>query len=204
MVASTRRPDTGAVGVLLAEPLERRADGRHHRAGPDALGAGGCAADRKRTLPRYRRELLGLKREYEVKLAALADITVYALTAELVYLTTDMSIFVDGYFLKQDIRWTDADAAAFSAQYLRTRHQSRAAPWEPAEPIKAAIDKAGARLVVLDTGDTGSSRMAGWLRTATRGFCARISKLSTRRCSRRTGKGAESRERGLPAPRPVR
>ncbi len=106
-------------------------------------------------LAAYRRNLLGLKREYEVKLAALADITVYALTAELVYLTTDMSVYVDGYFLKQDIRWTDADATAFR-QYLQDNgikvvlHR-----WEPAEPIKAAIDAAGARLVVLETGDTG-------------------------------------------------
>jgi ABC-type Zn uptake system ZnuABC Zn-binding protein ZnuA len=106
-------------------------------------------------LATYRRELLDLKREYEVKLAALADITVYALTAELVYLTTDMSVYVDGYFLKQDIRWTDADATAFR-QYLQDNgikvvlHR-----WEPAEPIKAAIDAAGARLVVLEIGDTG-------------------------------------------------
>ncbi|HLF09601.1 MAG TPA: zinc ABC transporter substrate-binding protein, partial [Gammaproteobacteria bacterium] len=106
-------------------------------------------------LAAYRRELLDLKREYEVKLAALADVTVYALAPELVYLTTDMSIFVDGYFLKQDIHWTEADAASFGA-YLKDRgvrvvlHQ-----WEPAEPIQAAINAAGARLAVLDVGDAG-------------------------------------------------
>ena len=106
-------------------------------------------------LAAYRRALLDLKREYEVKLAALADVTVYALASELVYLTTDMGIYVDGYFLKQDIHWTDDDARNLTA-YLRDNgirvvlHQ-----WEPAEAIRAAIDAGGARLVVLDTGDAG-------------------------------------------------
>jgi ABC-type Zn uptake system ZnuABC Zn-binding protein ZnuA len=103
----------------------------------------------------YRRELLELKREYETKLAELADVTVYALGPGLVYLTTDLGIFVDGYFLKQDINWTDADLESF-ASYLEENdirvviHQ-----WEPSEAIRAAIAKAGAQLVVLDLGDAG-------------------------------------------------
>jgi ABC-type Zn uptake system ZnuABC Zn-binding protein ZnuA len=103
----------------------------------------------------YRHELLELKREYETKLAELADVTVYALGPGLVYLTTDMSIFVDGYFLKQDINWTDADLASF-ASYLKD-HDVRVVvhQWEPSEAIRAAIAKAGARLVVLDLGDAG-------------------------------------------------
>jgi ABC-type Zn uptake system ZnuABC Zn-binding protein ZnuA len=103
----------------------------------------------------YRRELLDLKRDYEAKLAALPDVTVYALGPGLVYLLGDMSIFVDGYFLKQDINWTDADLSSFSS-YLKERdikvvvHQ-----WEPSEPIKRAIASAGASLAVLDLGDGG-------------------------------------------------
>jgi ABC-type Zn uptake system ZnuABC Zn-binding protein ZnuA len=106
-------------------------------------------------LAAYRRELLDLKRDYETKLAALPDVTVYALGPGLVYLLTDMSIFVDGYFLKQDINWSDSDLASFS-RYLKERgikvvvHQ-----WEPSEPIKAAISAGGAALVVLDLGDGG-------------------------------------------------
>jgi ABC-type Zn uptake system ZnuABC Zn-binding protein ZnuA len=106
-------------------------------------------------LAAYRRTLLQLKREYEVKLAEVADVTVYALTADLVYLTTDMSIYVDGYFLEQDIRWTDADAAAFRQYLLDNGIRVVLHRWDPAAPIKAAIEAAGARLVVLDTGDTG-------------------------------------------------
>jgi ABC-type Zn uptake system ZnuABC Zn-binding protein ZnuA len=109
----------------------------------------------RQNLAAYRRTLLQLKREYEVKLAEVADVTVYALTADLVYLTTDMSIYVDGYFLEQDIRWTDEDAAAFRQYLLDNSIRVVLHRWDPAAPIKAAIEAAGARLVVLDTGDTG-------------------------------------------------
>lgn len=106
-------------------------------------------------LAKYEREVLDIKREYEAKLAALPDVTVYGLGSGLVYLLTDMSIFVDGYFLKQDINWTPDDVASFS-RYLKEHgikvvvHQ-----WEPSEAIKGAITSAGAKLVVLDLGDGG-------------------------------------------------
>lgn len=106
-------------------------------------------------LARFRARVLDLKRRYEVELAALPDVTVFALTSDLVYLTTDLGINVDGYFTKQDIDWTDDDARALTAR-LRDRdigvvlHR-----WEPAEPIAAAIAAAGARLVVLEVGEAG-------------------------------------------------
>jgi ABC-type Zn uptake system ZnuABC Zn-binding protein ZnuA len=103
----------------------------------------------------YRRELLDLKRDYEAKLAALPDVTVYALGPGLVYLLTDMSIFVDGYFLKQDINWTDADLASFSSYLKEHGIEVVVHQWEPSEAIKAAISSAGATLVVLDLGDAG-------------------------------------------------
>jgi len=103
----------------------------------------------------YRDALLDLKREYEAKLAELPDLTVAALAPEFVYLTNDFGVYVDGYFLKQDVDWTEEDVSAFEA-YLRDRgirvviHK-----WEPEAPIRAAIDAAGARLVVLDPIDLG-------------------------------------------------
>jgi ABC-type Zn uptake system ZnuABC Zn-binding protein ZnuA len=109
----------------------------------------------ERNLRELREALLGLKLDYELKLAELADVTVFALASEFVYLTTDMGLYVDGYFLKQDIDWTDADAAAFE-HYLRDNaigvviHK-----WEPDARIQAAIEQAGARLVVLDPIDAG-------------------------------------------------
>jgi ABC-type Zn uptake system ZnuABC Zn-binding protein ZnuA len=109
----------------------------------------------ERNLRELREALLGLKLDYELKLAELADVTVFALASEFVYLTTDMGLYVDGYFLKQDIDWTDSDAAAFE-NYLRDNaigvviHK-----WEPDARILAAIEQAGARLVVLDPIDAG-------------------------------------------------
>lgn len=106
-------------------------------------------------LATFRRGLLDLKREYEQKLAALPDVTVYALGPGLVYLTADMSLFVDGYFLKQDINWTESDADAFSEHLEQHGIRVVIHQWEPSETIRAAIERAGARLVVLELGDAG-------------------------------------------------
>ena len=112
-------------------------------------------------LAAFRARLLDLKRRYEIALASLPDVTVFALTRDLVYLTTDLGIYVDGYFTKQDIDWTEDDAKALTAR-LRERdigvvlHR-----WEPAEPIAAAIAAAGARLVVLEVGEAGDPSVTG-------------------------------------------
>ncbi len=102
-----------------------------------------------------RRELLGLKVEYELKFAELADVTLFALASEFVYLSSDMGLYVDAWFVKQDIDWTEADLAAFGA-YLRDNGIGVVVhKWEPDERIRTAIDAAGARLVVLDTLEDG-------------------------------------------------
>jgi ABC-type Zn uptake system ZnuABC Zn-binding protein ZnuA len=124
--------------------------------GQDLMRLAPGAADQiAANLAKYERELLGIKRDYEAKFAALPDVTVYGLGPGLVYLLTDMSVFVDGYFLKQDINWTPDDLASFS-RYLKDRdikvvvHQ-----WDPSDAIKKAVADGGARLVVLDLGDGG-------------------------------------------------
>lgn len=109
----------------------------------------------KRNLDSYRRQLLDLKREYEVKFATLLDITVFALTPEFVYLTSDMSLFVDGNFFRQDINWTEEDLGNFESYLTDNEIQVAIHKWEPADPIQAAIDNAGAQLVVLDMIDLG-------------------------------------------------
>ncbi len=80
---------------------------------------------------------------------------VFALTGDFIYLTNDMGLLVDGYFIKQDVRWTDADLAMLT-QHLRDNgvrvvlHK-----WAPSEAIQDAVRVAGAKLVVLDAGDPG-------------------------------------------------
>jgi deoxyribodipyrimidine photolyase len=62
---------------------------------------------------------------------------------------------VDGYFIKQDVRWT-ADDLANLTRHLKERgitvviHR-----WLPSEAIQNAVRAADAELVVLDPGDPG-------------------------------------------------
>lgn len=100
-------------------------------------------------------ELQALNREFQSKLLVAQDTSIFALANEFVYLTNDLGLFVDGYFLKQDINWTTQDL-----QNLTDRLSSREIrvvihKWEPSVAIKKAIKDAGAKLVVLNTGDPG-------------------------------------------------
>lgn len=109
----------------------------------------------ERNLADVRRELLDLKLDYELRLAELPDVTVYALASEFVYLTTDMGLYVDGYFLKQDIDWVEEDLRELSRYLSDNAIRVVIHKWEPDEPIQAAIRQGGARLVVLDPLDAG-------------------------------------------------
>jgi ABC-type Zn uptake system ZnuABC Zn-binding protein ZnuA len=115
-------------------------------------------------LKRLRAGLVELKREYELKFAALDDVTVFTLAPEFVYLLADMGLFVDGAFFKQDIDWTDDDLEAVET-YLRTRAIPVAVhKWEPDPRIAAAVRAAGTELVVLDPIEIGpeeDGRLAG-------------------------------------------
>ena len=121
------------------------------------------AADLKRMAPAeaekieenlrgFREEIRNLKAEYEARFAALEDFTVYALTDQFVYLTNELGLFVDGYFLEQDLRWTEADHAGFRDHLERHGLGVVIHQWEPAEPIVNAAKAAGAEIVVLDAG----------------------------------------------------
>jgi ABC-type Zn uptake system ZnuABC Zn-binding protein ZnuA len=100
-------------------------------------------------------EFLALYREFQSKLLDVADISVFALANEFVYLTNDMGLYVDGYFLKQDIDWTEEDLNNLTA-HLRSREIKVVLhKWEPSEAIQGAVQAAGAEIVVLDTADPG-------------------------------------------------
>jgi ABC-type Zn uptake system ZnuABC Zn-binding protein ZnuA len=108
-----------------------------------------------RNLDTLKRSLLALRSEYQNRLIALADDTVFALTGDFVYLTNDLGLYVDGYFIKQDIRWTDQDLDRLTA-YLADRDiRVVIHKWTPSEAIQAAVAAAGASVVVLQTGDPG-------------------------------------------------
>jgi ABC-type Zn uptake system ZnuABC Zn-binding protein ZnuA len=108
-----------------------------------------------RNLDGFRGEMLGLQTRYQLELAAIADLTVAALAPEFVYLTNALAIYVDSYFLKQDIDWTADDLAAYT-RYLEDKDiRVVIHKWEPDPPIAAAVAAAGAELVVLDPIDLG-------------------------------------------------
>jgi ABC-type Zn uptake system ZnuABC Zn-binding protein ZnuA len=113
------------------------------------------AAAIEANLETLKRSLLGLRGEYQQRLIESGADVVFALTGDFVYLTNDMGLYVDGYFIKQDVRWTEADLAALT-QHLRDNAITIVLhKWQPSEAIQAAIRAAGAELLVLDTGDPG-------------------------------------------------
>jgi ABC-type Zn uptake system ZnuABC Zn-binding protein ZnuA len=113
------------------------------------------AATIEANLEALKRSLLGLRGEYQQRLIESGADVVFALTGDFVYLTNDMGLYVDGYFIKQDVRWTEADLANLTRHLRDNAVEIVLHKWEPSEAIQAAIRAAGAELVVLDTGDSG-------------------------------------------------
>lgn len=113
------------------------------------------AAEISTNLDALKWSLLNVRSDYQNRLIELGDDTVFALTGDFVYLTNDMGLYVDGYFIKQDIRWTDDDLKNLTS-YLK-EHDIHVVlhKWMPSEAILRAIDAAGAELVVLESGDSG-------------------------------------------------
>ena len=99
--------------------------------------------------------LLNLRNDYQNRLIESADDTVFALSGDFVYLTNDMGLFVDGYFIKQDIHWTDSDLSALTERLSTRGIRVVLHRWLPSDAIQEAVSAAGAELVVLDTADPG-------------------------------------------------
>jgi ABC-type Zn uptake system ZnuABC Zn-binding protein ZnuA len=106
-------------------------------------------------LETLKRSLLELRGGYQDKIVEAGADVVFALTSDFVYLTNDMGLFVDGYFIKQDVRWTDEDLAALTKHLKDNDIKIVLHKWQPSDKIQAAVSAAGAKLVVLDAGDTG-------------------------------------------------
>jgi ABC-type Zn uptake system ZnuABC Zn-binding protein ZnuA len=106
-------------------------------------------------LDALKRSLLALRTDYQRRFIAAGDDTVFALTGDFVYLTNDFGLFVDGYFIKQDVRWTPEDLAGLTAHLRERGIKVVIHKWQPSEAISKAIEAGGAKLVVLDAGDPG-------------------------------------------------
>jgi ABC-type Zn uptake system ZnuABC Zn-binding protein ZnuA len=113
------------------------------------------AAVISRNLDALKQSMLALRGDYQNRLIEVSGGDVFALTGDFVYLTNDMGLLVDGYFIKQDVRWTKADLEGLT-KHLRDSHIKVVLhKWMPSEAIQNAVRAAGARLVVLDAGDPG-------------------------------------------------
>jgi len=108
-----------------------------------------------KNLDELKRSLLALRNDYHTRLIAAGDDALFALTGDFVYLTNDLGLYVDGYFIKQDVRWTEADLAMLTSHLRERGIKVVIHKWLPSEPIQNAVRAAGAELVVLDTGDPG-------------------------------------------------
>jgi ABC-type Zn uptake system ZnuABC Zn-binding protein ZnuA len=106
-------------------------------------------------LETLKRALLELRGDYQDRLIESGADVVFALTSDFVYLTNDMGLYVDGYFVKQDVRWTNADLAALTKHLRDGAIKVVIHKWQPSEAIQNAVRAAGAELVVLDAGDPG-------------------------------------------------
>ncbi len=106
-------------------------------------------------LETLKRSLLELRGSYQDRIVEAGADVVFALTSDFVYLTNDMGLFVDGYFVKQDVRWTDEDLAALTKHLEDNGIEIVLHKWQPSEAIQKAVSAAGATLVVLDAGDPG-------------------------------------------------
>lgn len=107
-----------------------------------------------RNLDALKRSMLKLRGDYQDRLMEAGG-DVFALTGDFVYLTNDMGLLVDGYFIKQDVRWSKADLAAMTKHLRDHRIKVVIHKWLPSEAIQKAVKDAGARIVVLDAGDPG-------------------------------------------------
>jgi ABC-type Zn uptake system ZnuABC Zn-binding protein ZnuA len=96
-----------------------------------------------------------IKADYGARLLEVPDLRVLSLANEFIYLFGEFGIFVDGWFVRQDIDWSDADRAALT-RYLRERDiRVVVHKWAPDARIAKAIQDGGARLLILDTGNPG-------------------------------------------------
>jgi ABC-type Zn uptake system ZnuABC Zn-binding protein ZnuA len=113
------------------------------------------AATIAKNLDALKRSLLGLRNGYQERLIASGADVVFALTGDFVYLTNDFGLYVDGYFVKQDVRWTPDDLRNLTSHLREHGIRVVVHRWQPSDAIQEAVRAGGATLVVLDAGDPG-------------------------------------------------
>jgi ABC-type Zn uptake system ZnuABC Zn-binding protein ZnuA len=106
---------------------------------------------------RFSREMQALQAEFDARFQAIEHPVVFALTDRFIYLTNAFGIDVDGYFLEDDVKWTEADFAGLADHLATQGIRVVVHHWQPDAPVAAAIARGGARLLVLDDGESGAA-----------------------------------------------
>jgi len=122
------------------------------------------AATIKQNLAYEKASYVNLKNDFEQRFIEVADPFVFALADEFVYFTSDMGIFVDDYFVKQDIDWTPEDYSKLTTSIKNSGVKVVIHKWQPTAEIQQAITAGGATLVVLDTLETTENFKAGFVK----------------------------------------
>jgi ABC-type Zn uptake system ZnuABC Zn-binding protein ZnuA len=122
------------------------------------------AATIKQNLAYEKASYVHLKNDFEQRFIEVADPFVFALADEFVYFTSDMGIFVDDYFVKQDIDWTPEDYSKLTTSIKNSGVKVVIHKWQPTAEIQQAITAGGATLVVLDTLETTENFKAGFVK----------------------------------------
>jgi Zinc-uptake complex component A periplasmic len=122
------------------------------------------AATIKQNLVYEKASYVNLKNDFEQRFIEVADPLVFALADEFVYFTSDMGIFVDDYFVKQDIDWTPEDYSKLTTSIKNSGVKVVIHKWQPTAEIQQAIMAGGATLVVLDTLETTENFKAGFVK----------------------------------------
>ncbi len=124
------------------------------------------AADLKRLVPGFRKQIeknllslkkriFNLKLEFDNKFGHIEDLELLALADEFVYLTSDFSMQTVATLVKTGTAWTENDIRILKRILAENNIRIVIHKWQPAKEIKETIEKAGARLVILNPVDPG-------------------------------------------------
>lgn len=107
----------------------------------------------KNNLKRLQTELFKLRSKYEAVFLELDFVDLAAMTNGYTYLADEFGLDIHFYMLKPEAKWTEADAAQFTAKLKRDDVKAVICPWEPDAKGMKAIKDAGAVPVVLSRFD---------------------------------------------------
>lgn len=109
----------------------------------------------EKNLSDFRKNIFALKSEYDLKFIEKYDLRCVSLSDKFVYLTQSLSIYVEGYFLKDEYYWEEVDYTTFKT-FLEDNfipvviHDKR-----PSDKLCQLMKDLEVQFVVLDSGDPG-------------------------------------------------